>query len=325
MKFCERFQSKLACDGTKLFTLDELETASELSSLSQVPLVETRVNKLVKDIAKQKQLFQFPVVAYVAVEDDEEPEYHLVSGRHRIAAIAEIVRNWGETASGTWTQVVTEAQRETGALSFVEGIVEVLLIECADKRTLGELVLTYNGSRSMTAAESSLTNIESGSASKRCKFQTGLATDLHVSVPSLSFQSCFTVASKLIGVKRLCKETGEHTYTGMPYLEAASDDAVAEVVVQFTHWFAIASEAGTLPSNMARNVVSIVAQFFDWSKSTLTEDQTQTVWDYLTHLLETSSVKPGKTKGKGSKVSDLVAALEEAQRQIAELKASQGM
>lgn len=322
--FNEYFQSRIACDGAKLFTIDELLEASERSSLSQVPLVQTRVDKLVKAILKDKQLYQFPVVAYIAPDDDEDPEYHLVSGRHRLAAIVEIVRNYGETAKGSWAQVVTPEQRNSGALTFIEGIVEVLLIECADKRALGELVLTYNGSRSMTAAESSLTHIESGKASKKTRFQTELATDLHVAVPTLSFLTCFTIASKLIGTKRLVKETGVHTHTGLPFLESASDDAIAEVISQFSRWFGIATSQGTLPSNLARDVAKVTQQFFDWACAATTEDQSQTVFDYLSSLLEASSEKPEKVKGKGSKVADLTAQLQEAQRLIAELKASQG-
>lgn len=322
--FNEYFQNKTACDGAKLFTIDELLDASDRSSLSQVPLVQTRVDKLVKAILKDKQLYQLPVLAYIAPDGDDEVEYHLVSGRHRLAAIVEIVRNYGETAKGSWAQVVTPEQRSSGALTFIKGIVEVLLIECADKRALGELVLTYNGSRSMTAAESSLTHIESGKASKKTRFQTELATDLHVAVPTLSFLTCFTIASKLIGTKRLVKETGDHTHTGLPYLESASDDAISEVIAQFSRWFGIATSQGTLPTNLARDVAKVTTQFFEWSTSTTTEDQSQTVFDYLASLLEASSEKPEKVKGKGSKVADLTAQLQEAQRLIAELKASQG-
>lgn len=320
--FNEVFQSRLACDGVQGVTLDVLLNASEQSSLSQVPLVTTRVNRLTKEIASNRQLYQYPVLAYVETDnEDEEPEMHLVSGRHRVAAISEIVNNWGQTASGKWCQVATPEQRNSGALTFVEGIVDCLVIGVSDEKTLAELVLTANGSRSMTAAETALSKVNVGSAGKKTSAQLEFATELHVSIPTLTFQTCFTLASKLFGAKRTSKLTGDTTYTGLYGLEKA-EPVWVDIIAAFQQWFT--DPTTTLPPNVARNIDQVSNAFIAYLGSTLNATQTQTLLDELKQAIADAAPAP-KEKGKGSKVSDLTAQLQEAQRLIAELKAQQGL
>lgn len=222
-------------------TLDELNQAATNVSTAQEPIITARAATIAKEIAKSKQLWVAPTVARF------DNTNFLVSGRHRVAALTELVNTHGLDAKGLLCAYANNKWAGAGeppALTPLTPLVNVEVIECHSMKAVAALQMAYNGSRSMTAAEklvvkashTKLTPSEAVKQSMARKFQAACG---------VTFQTGLAMATAM-GTK----------IKGMIYItDAQQNEAVDEVA----NW--MNANPTLVPGNMAlkyRDVIDAV-------------------------------------------------------------------
>jgi hypothetical protein len=214
-------------------TIDQLKAAAAAVSTAQEPIIQSRVDTIVRGIVKQGQLWQYPVIAIM------NDVGHLVSGRHRAIAIATICENYYVNATGKLTLIPEGGMPAEG--DVIHGNVMCEYIEVTSKEALAHLQESFNGSRSMTPAEkltvkASYAKLTPGEAVKQ-KFAR-----LLVAAIDCTFQTGLSIATN-VGTKA----------SGMQY---ATDAQLELLTAEFVEY--IENNEESVPSNMAREYKVLV-------------------------------------------------------------------
>lgn len=241
--FNELFQSAATFESTA-FDLDTLHAAAEAVSTAQFEVNPKRVETLVKSILKAGSLWVAPVVA---VLDDV---YYLVSGRHRLWAIDHISENYRINHANKLIQINLDNPEVYADFEPIFGKVDVQVITVSDRVALNELIIAYNGSRSMTAAEKATATVDAGKASDLTAKKLRWSEQLRDVFPiAITQQSALQIAGALFSSKG---------YT--PGANRATPEQLEQMATAFAAWFA-AQPDETLPTNFARSTAAIWGLF----------------------------------------------------------------
>jgi ParB-like nuclease domain. len=241
--FNQLFQNATTFESIE-FELETLHEAAEAVSTAQFDVNPKRVEALVKSILKAGSLWVAPVVA---VLDDV---YYLVSGRHRLFAIDHISTNYRINNKGTVVKVNLENPEVYADFEPIFGEVDVQVITCEDKVALNELIIAYNGSRSMTAAEKATATVDAGKASNLTAKKLRWSEMLRDMFPiTITQQSALQIAGALFSGKG---------YT--PGAVRATPEQLEQMAQSFSAWFAAQPE-GCLPTNFSRSTAEIWGMF----------------------------------------------------------------
>jgi hypothetical protein len=231
--FNTQFQSATETRYFGIATIDQLKAAAAAVSTAQEPIIQSRVDVIIRSIVKQGQLWQQPVIAIM------NNVGHLVSARHRGVAIATICENYYINATGKLTLIPEGGMPSEG--SRINGNVMCEYIEVTSKEALAHLQESYNGSRSMTPAEkltvkASYAKLTPGEAVKQ-KFAR-----LLVAAIDCTFQTGLSIATN-VGTKA----------SGMQYATEAQLELLTAEFVEY-----IENNEESVPSNMAREYKVLV-------------------------------------------------------------------
>lgn len=245
--FNELFQSTATFESTT-FDLDTLHEAAEAVSTAQFEVNPKRVEALVKSILKAGSLWVAPVVA---VLDDV---YYLVSGRHRLWAIDHISENYRINHVNKVIKInldnLSKDEQWYDDFEPIFGKVDVQVITVGDRVALNELIIAYNGSRSMTAAEKATATVDAGKASDLTAKKLRWSEQLRDVFPvAITQQSALQIAGALFSSKG---------YT--PGASRATPEQLEQMATAFAAWFA-AQPDDTLPTNFARNTADVWGMF----------------------------------------------------------------
>jgi hypothetical protein len=231
--FNVKFQAATQTRYFAYATIDQLKAAAAAVSTAQEPIIQSRVDTIVRGIVKQGQLWQYPVIAIL------NDVGHLVSGRHRAVAIATICENYYINATGKLTLIPEGGMPAEG--DAIDGNVVCEYIEVSSKEVLAHLQESFNGSRSMTPAEkltvkASYAKLTSGEAVKQ-KFAR-----LLVAAIDCTFQTGLSIATN-VGTKA----------SGMQYATDAQLELLTAEFVEYTE-----NNEESVPTNMAREYKVLV-------------------------------------------------------------------
>lgn len=290
MKFSSQFQNAVIYSDAQEMHINDLLSAFENVSTAQVDVIPARAERILKSLVKDKQLYIRPTVA---VFDDKA---YLVSGRHRAVGIQEFCANYGLNAAGQVTKYTGDINDNT--LEPIEPIVLVEVIHATNLQVVGHLQLEYNGSRSMTAAETNLVKSTFAKLTALAKVQMSFATKLSNSI-DVTFNTALSIAKKVSAA--------------FPKKFVYSTEDQLNVLVSWMVDFHGENEGNEdiVPSNMARSYAKFVGAFLKYEVSTGEVDEDdQDYVDTVVNLYGAGLEKPEAATKKNSKVSELQAQIE---------------
>lgn len=289
-KFCSVFQNAVSFETDTTMSANELLDAFNNVATSQVDVIPTRIKKIVTSLAKDKQLYIRPTVAVF------DGKAYLVSGRHRVSAIVEFCNNYGLNASGQ--PVAYTGDINDSALSEIEPLIYVEVIHASSYQVVGHLQLEYNGSRSMTAAESNLVKATFAKLTALAKVQMSVAQKLQSSL-NVTFNTGLSMA------KSLSK--------AFPKVFVYSTEEQLDLLVSWMTDFYFANETNeeVVPGNMARSYNKFVDAFLKSEVPTgeVDEDDEELVAS-VQELYASGLVKPEQASKSANKVAELQAQIE---------------
>lgn len=181
------FQSRVKESNAVLMHGNALEVAFDNASLGQLPNKQTSIDKLVKSIVKERQLWSIQKVATT-----NAGEQYLVSGRNRFEACDYIVNNYGVSATG---ELVKINDVNCNDLEPIEFHVYVSTCEVEGIEEVSQLILNENGSRAVKGEEKILIESAGGDT-------TNLSLlDLAVQFRSMVTRVALTATTSLAFVK----------------------------------------------------------------------------------------------------------------------------
>lgn len=227
------FQSQTASNCDVTLTTDELLSAADAVSTAQEPVIQARAATILKAIIKDKQLWVRPTVAQFAGQD------YLVSGRHRVTALALLAANYYINAVNAILPIPEGGIPEGGVT--IQPLVNCDVVVCQSMKAVAKLQESFNGSRSMTAAEkmlvkqsfSKLTPSEAAKQSLARKLQSGIG---------VTFQTGLAIAT------RISSKVKTFIY--------ATDDQLDALTETFQEY--VTANPTLVPSNMAREYGTLV-------------------------------------------------------------------
>jgi hypothetical protein len=243
--FSELLQSSAQVNGGAFLELETLQAAADAVSTAQFDVNDKRVESLVKSIVKDNNLWVAPTVA---VLDDT---YYLVSGRHRVAAIEHICYNYRINNAGKFIRINHENPEVFQDFERVTAEVECSVVTVTDKTALNALIVAYNGSRSMTAAEKATANVDAGRASDLTAKKLQWSSMLRDLFPvNITQQTALQFAGCLFSSKG---------YT--PGANRATPEQLETVATAFATWYETASLQAYFPTNISREYATVWAMF----------------------------------------------------------------
>lgn len=290
MKFSSVFQSAVSYSTDDRMTAEQLLSAFDNVATAQVDIIPTRVDKIVKSLVKEGQLYIRPTVA---IFDDKA---FLVSGRHRTQGILEFCRSYGLNAAGKVVKYTGDINDQ--ALTPIEPEILVEVIYAKDMATIGHLQMEYNGSRSMTAAETNLVKETFTKLTALAKIQMAFATKIGNLLP-VTFQTALSIAKTVS--------------TAFPKLFVYSTDEQLETlsIMLYNFYSDNVDDEEIVPNNMARNYKKLVTAFLDSELGTdNTDEDGEQYTDTVRNIYASGLVKPDKAAKANSKVDELKAQIE---------------
>jgi hypothetical protein len=243
--FSELLQSSAQVNGGAFLELATLQQAAESVSTAQFEVNFKRVEALVKSIIKDGNLWVAPVVA---VLDDV---YYLVSGRHRVEAVEHICYNYRLNNVGKMVRVNHENPEVFADFERITGEIECSVVTVSDKTALNALIVAYNGSRSMTAAEKATANVDAGRASDLTAKKLQWSSMLRELFPiNITQQTALQFAGCVFSSKG---------YT--PAATRATPEQLEAIAVAFAAWYSTASTQVDFPTNISREYAAVWAMF----------------------------------------------------------------
>jgi hypothetical protein len=227
------FQSQTASNCDVTLTIDELLAAADAVSTAQEPVIEARAGVIMKAIVKDKQLWVRPTVAQFAGQD------FLVSGRHRVTALARLASLYYVNAVNAVLPIPEGGIPEGGVA--ITPIVNCDVVVCQSMRAVAKLQESFNGSRSMTAAEKMLVKQSFSKLTPTELAKQSLARKLQAAI-GVTFQTGLAIAT------RLSSKVKTFIY--------ATDDQLTALAEIFQDY--IAANPTNVPSNMAREYGTLV-------------------------------------------------------------------
>lgn len=227
------FQSQTASNCDVTLTIDELLAAAEAVSTAQEPVIEARANVILKAIIKEKQLWVRPTVAQFAGQD------FLVSGRHRVTALSRLAANYYVNAVNA-VLPIPEGGIPEGGVSITP-IVNCDVVICQSMRAVAKLQESFNGSRSMTAAEKMLVKQSFSKLTPSELAKQSMARKLQSAI-GVTFQTGLAIAT------RISSKVKTFAY--------ATDDQLTALAEIFQEY--ITGNPTSVPSNMAREYGTLV-------------------------------------------------------------------
>jgi hypothetical protein len=225
--------------------METLQAAADAVSTAQFDVNDKRVESLVKSIVKDGNLWVAPTVA---VLDDT---YYLVSGRHRVAAIEYICYNYRINNVGKLIRINHENPEVFAEFERVTPEVECSVVTVTDKVALNALIVAYNGSRSMTAAEKATATVDAGRASDLTAKKLHWSSMLRDLFPvNITQQTALQFAGCLFSSKG---------YT--PGANRATPEQLETVATAFATWYETASLQAEFPTNISREYTTVWAMF----------------------------------------------------------------
>jgi hypothetical protein len=243
--FSELLQSSAQVNGGAFLELATLQQAADAVSTAQFEVNSKRVDALVKSIVKDGNLWVAPTVA---VLDDV---YYLVSGRHRIEAVEHICYNYRLNNVGKMVRINHENPEVFADFERITGEIECSVVTVSDKTALNALIVAYNGSRSMTAAEKATANVDAGRASDLTAKKLQWSSMLRELFPAtITQQTALQFAGCLFSSKG---------YT--PAANRATPEQLEAIAVAFAAWYSTASLQADFPTNISREYAAVWAMF----------------------------------------------------------------
>lgn len=298
--FATLFQSAVSYPDLVSFHIDDLIDAVSNASNRQYAIIETKVKPIVTSFKKGDALLIPPVLATVQSEDHEV--YHCVSGRHRISAIAQFIREYGVTPTGKYALLTPD----NPSLETIDPTVNVRVVKVKDIAGLSALMMAENGSRSMTSAEKITLKSVGNLATPGEAFKLKIANGIKGVLPELTEQTCLDMAANLN--TKIGKDFKHVTAEQLEYLLRSMAEFLDEN----------RENTGVVPTNMAREYKTFVEEFLN--QDILFENQEGDeimlpFGEYLASII----VKPAPKAKKPN--ADIVIA--ELQAKLAELMAAQ--
>lgn len=304
VRFCDLFQTKVNYGEQSLYLgYTDYMAAIENVSTSQIEVNETRVKSIMTSIIKKGQLIQAPKVLKIEGEDT----LYIGGGRHRGLAIERIVN---EYVLSNADKVVTfeKAGEDYREIFFT---VKCQLVVVPDRQTLIDFIITDNGSRSVSAFENTIANVDAGSASplENVKLSLGRALFDAVSpiLPTVTPNTCFSISGSI-----LSKVGPSKSYATAEQVEELADDFALYVQ----------ENRAAIPSNFARDFKAVVDAFLTQEVVYEDKDGDEVDGTYV-ESWASRLVKPVKSSTKAKKTSkkqaEMMAALQ------AEMAASMGL
>lgn len=221
------FQAQTASNCDVTLTIDELLAAAAAVSTAQEPVIEARANVILKAIIKEKQLWVRPTVAQFAGQD------FLVSGRHRVTALSRLAANYYVNAVNAVLPIPEGGIPEGGVT--ITPIVNCDVVICQSMRAVAKLQESFNGSRSMTAAEKMLVKQSFSKLTPSELAKQSMARKLQAAI-GVTFQTGLAVAT------RISSKVKTFAY--------ATDDQLTALAEIFQEY--MTGNPTSVPSNMAR-------------------------------------------------------------------------
>ena len=247
--FASLFQYEIGSDAYVEVQVDAMVEAAKRSSIAQYSLNEGNVTKTVKDVIKKGILYMTPQVASYNGSD------YMVSGRHRTEVARRICAHYGVNAKNK-VELITEANR--GSLQVIEPLMRVDYVTVDSMETLSGLILSPNGSRTMTAPETASVKMLGGYATPSDKIKLRFApyilaylllTDGGGLPITVSAVTAGQISGKIL--------------TRVKNLAGATDEQLDMISAQLQDFLTDEDNAFTLPTTFAQHHGFFVTSFLD--------------------------------------------------------------
>lgn len=286
VRFCDHFQDRVNF-GSQAVYLDYTQymDAIEAVATSQIEVNDTRVKSIKTSIAKKRQLIQAPRVVQIEGEDT----LYMGGGRHRGLAVADITTEYVLTNGD---KVVEMAKLKEGDdYRDIEFVVKCQLFVVPDRATMIDFILTDNGSRSVSAFENAIAEVDAGSATPLVNVKLSLGKALFNSLIAEDIEvtpnTCFSIAGSA-----LTKVGPNKAYATAAQVEQFADD-FAEFVT---------ANPQLVPANFARDFKGLVDAFLNHVVVYEDSDGDEVDGPYV-ESWSSRLVKPVKSVTKAKKVS----------------------
>jgi hypothetical protein len=147
MKFLDLHQDHVKFVRVQNFTAEQLIAASQLASVGQFAVIDSRAKSIETSLAKGDPLLTHPTLIMVG---DDETTLTLGSGRHRAQAIIDYCSTYGISPTGKAMKVTSDNE---GNLDRIDPVVECFVLSVPTRKALADYIVAANKTRPMTAAE----------------------------------------------------------------------------------------------------------------------------------------------------------------------------
>lgn len=292
--FNAKFQQSVKFHDVATYPLSTLQQALDQASNHQFPVNPTKVGAIVKSLVKGELLIA-PKLAFITGEPDV---LHIVSGRHRVSAVAQFVAEYGIKADGK-VVAITEANRDN--VDRIDGTIECTVYEVPNLATLGALMMAENGSRSMNSAEKAVVKLRGAVATPGEMLKVRISNVFITAIPSLTAPTAMAIAAKLV--------------TAVKGIKSASNETIEGIADTFSEY--MTENPQLVPSNLAREYGQLVDAVFALEMEYEDDNGEEVTSDYVTYL---NHAIPVVVAEKKSKVKESDAVVKEMMAQIAALQ-----
>lgn len=287
--FASLFQYEIGSDAYVEVSVDSMAEAARRSSIAQYALNEGNVTRTVKDVIKKGIMYMTPQCASYNGND------YMVSGRHRTEVARRICSHYGLNAKNK-VELITEANRDS--LQIIEPLMRVDYVSVDSMETLSGLILAANGSRTMTAPETSSVKMLGGYATPsdkvKLRFAPFILANLDLIDGGGAHINVSAVTAGQIAGKILAR---------VKNLGGATDEQLDMIASQLQDFLTDADNCIVLPTTFAQHNAIFIVAFLDHI-ITVTDDYGDEVVQYdaqgeeieVSYAQHLTSVLPEKEK-----------------------------